>query len=195
MTELEKTLENLNQDGFNALMKTYPKLKKVLDQRVGQSIETYKENHPPIEPDPPKDPPAGPKDEDPPADDKAALLARILEVNKFAKENELDPEFLFATMGLTDADDATRLEKLLEYTGNIEQQARNKVLGENGRNPHESIQLNLEPLTLEAIANLTPSQQESLSPQVTQAAIEEYSKRGKPTVRQRISASLFGGKS
>ncbi|MDP6053372.1 MAG: hypothetical protein QF879_13590, partial [Candidatus Latescibacteria bacterium] len=90
-TELETMLENLDQAGFNDLMKKYPKMKVVLDQRVGQGIETYKENHPPAEPDP--EPPDPPKDEDPPADDKAALLARILEVNKFAKENELDPEF------------------------------------------------------------------------------------------------------
>ena len=131
-------------------------------------------------------------------DDKpnaGAAIAQLLLINDFAKDRDIDPKMLFSIMGSAGETDAERLQKLGELTAGIEQAARNKVLGENGRNPHESIQLNLEPLTLEAIANLTPSQQEALSAETTQAALEEYSKRQKGTVRKRISASLFGGKS
>lgn len=123
----------------------------------------------------------------------AALQARRENVFNLAISNGTDPKATFALFGLSDADDEARFEAL----AGIKQDAKNEVLKANGRTPHETLKLDAR-YSLDTLERMSKSQLESLPPDVIEEAGVEMDKRenearGRGTVRQRISKSLFGG--
>ena len=89
----------------------------------------------------------------------------------------------------------TRLDLLQEYREEAETVTKRAILKDAARNPRLG-SLNMDPLSLEQIADLPAHVQAKLPPSVTEPALQAHIDKRKsiPSVRSEIRSRLFGSK-
>ena len=134
------------------------------------------------------------KDNEAALEARTSLLDRKERVFTLAAERGLDPKAAISLLGLDESTDEQRLDNL----GVIRQAVVDETLKTNGRRPHESVKLNMSPMSLEAINKLPEDQLKRMNPEVVDKALTDHladikNKRGGGSLRSRLTSSLFGG--
>lgn len=129
---------------------------------------------------------------------EARLVKRERIFDKATQHGIVDAEELqkvFDILGVGDDEsDDDGFDSLSEYTAGVRQTVTDEILKNNAAHPHESVTLEMEPVTLEAIAAMPDHVQRGLSPETTQAALQAQIAKEKKTWRQGLSERLFGGR-
>jgi len=172
-------IENLDIKGFQSAS----------DRRVQELVvenDTLKEQlgEEPREKKKPADKDSGDKD----LAAKTAALDRKERVFTMAVERGLDPR---EALGILGGDD---LEGQFEALDTLRQAERDATLKANGRAPHQTIQLQMNPMSIEAINALPDEQIKRLDPEMVDDALTKHLWEGrkKNTMRAKLTRSLGG---
>ena len=118
--------------------------------------------------------------------DREKILDRKERALALAVEKGIEPQTAFTLLGLDDSDDETRLDTVEQ----IRIAERKKIIVENGRTPH--VTLNTSRF-LDLDKRLTPEQQGRLSAETIALAEKQLLNEGRPSPWKNFREKLFGG--
>ena len=180
-------IDEMTDSDITGLLKSSKQFRRLVDMHVTKGIQSYAEKHPPADPVEDKD-----DDQAQALAEKAAILDRKERIFALALERGIDPKAALSLLGLDDATDDERFDSLDQ----IRQVAKNEMLRDNGRLPHQGVKLGNGDVTLEQIGAMSEQQQAELSPETVDRAFELHNadKKKGGTLRAQLSGALFGGK-
>ncbi len=180
----DKEFSELTEEEFKELVQRNPRVKSLYDKSVAKGAHSTAENRlqkmkkEQQAPDP-----------TPEIDARADRLDRKERALALAIEKNLEPAQAFALLGLdSDSTDETRLDAAAE----IRQAGRNEFLKANGRTP--VVNLNMSPMGLAELERMPDRMLEKVPVEVLDRAHDEMRAQGRKTLRERLSAGIFGGK-
>ncbi len=179
--ELTAGIAELDETGIAQLAERTKPLQAHVDKRVQRAVETYAEKH------------GAPEPEKVISDRESKLDHRETLFNE-AIARELPPATVLAMFD-PEASIETRLDLLQEYREEAETVTKRAILKDAARNPRLGT-LNMDPLSLEQIAELPDHVQAKLPPSVTEPALQAHIDKRKsiPSVRSEIRSRLFGSR-